>query len=456
MAKIKGIIEERYKPPVMDEFPAGGPGGPPPMSGPTEYIAAVYIEDGKYISAKSKSETVDGKVGDDSADKIKITSDAENFNGVYVKGSKSDYTLTDSTIVLSNNGKNDFSGIGAGAMADEGATLTLENVTITTNGVLRNATVANKKSTLKVYNSTLIANGGTLPPDYVPVIGPGMAEPPAPLGISGNCRAHLTMDNSKSYFYDCTIVADGWGALSTDASMGYVYLEANNCLIKTTRNGYGAYSDGGCKDVFNNCDFNSSVMAGILAGQCNMTFNNCSAVCGKYFAMIHCVMGMPTERAAIFINGGDIETDDAAFLVKSHNADIIIDSADIFSNSGTLIQTVVNDDPDATKVKGLKVYGVTAVLKHVDLEGNIFHDDNERNMSVKLETSTLTGVIKNARVSLDQGSKWNATGDSNVIFIADLDTDQIDAPEGVTITAEAAESGVFKLAGGGTLKVTAR
>jgi hypothetical protein len=42
-----------------------------------------------------------------------------------------------------------------------------------------------------------------------------------------------------------------------------------------------------------------------------------------------------------------------------------------------------------------------------------------------------------------------------VTFVGDVDLSQIDAPAGVTITAIAAQSGIYKLAGCGTLIVRA-
>ena len=59
-----------------------------------------------------------------------------------------------------------------------------------------------------------------------------------PLGLGGNCRTHLSMGNSRAYFYDSKILAHSWAALSTDGSEGYVKLEANNCKVQTILSGY--------------------------------------------------------------------------------------------------------------------------------------------------------------------------------------------------------------------------
>lgn len=464
MALIKGIIEEKFVEPPEASLkgepfgPPGGPGGPggPMGAKPVEYKAAVYIENGKYVQGKSTTSAVSGgKVDNMAASGIKISSDAENFNGVYVTG-KCEYTLSDSSIGLYGKGTNDFAGIGAAVMADGGSTVTLRNMAITTNGVIRCATVVTGKSILKVYDSVLVANGGILPEGHVSKDGAGMDGPPVAFGLFGNCRAHLTMNNSRAYFYNSTIVADGWGTLSTDASMGYVYLEANNCLIKNTRSGYGSYSDGGCHNVFNNCTFESAAVSGIMGNECDMTFNDVKATCGTYLVMMHCYMGSPHVKGTLTINGGEIKTEKDSIFIKSDNADITIDGAKIVSRKGAIIRSVVNDDPHASKVNGAKVYGIRARLKHMFLEGDFLHEDTERTMSLSLVTTTLKGLIKNASVSFDTGSKWTATGDCKVTLVGDIDTAQIDAPEGVTITAIAGESGTYKLAGGGILNVIAQ
>lgn len=432
----------------------------PPGTGNTEISsAAVYVKDGKYLGDKSTSTAVSsGLVSADESTDIKISSNTESFNGLYVTGSKSNYTLKNSNIELSGNGSNDFAGIGAGAMVNGGGSLILKNANITTNGCIRSAAVSTDHSILKVYDSTLISNGGTLPSSYVTKIGPGMMEPPAGLGITGTSRTCLTMNNSKSYFYNSTIIADGWGALSTDSAGGYVYLEANNCDIKTVKGGYGAYADNGCHDVFNNCYFNSTDMAAIMAGENDISFKNTDAICGTYFVMMHCVMGTTSDKGTLNITGGKINTNDAVVLVKSDNADITIDGANITSQNDTLIKSIINPDPYRTKVSdGEKVYGIKSTLKNMTLHGNILHEDTERTMSLTFMSTSLTGKIENASIYLDPESKWTATENSNVTLAGSFDVSKIDAKSGVTITATAGEGctlkGTYKLASGGTLNI---
>jgi hypothetical protein len=362
-------------------------------------------------------------------------------------------------IQLSGDGSNDFVGLSAGAMADGGGTLVLKNVRITTNGVISAATACTSGSKLKVYDSTLIANGGHLPSNYKPVIGPGMMEPPAPLGLSGTARTCLTLNNSASYFYNSTIIADGWGALSTDIAMDHVYLEANNCDIWVRGSGYGAYADWNCKVVINDSRMEVGTYAGIVAGPGEIYFNNLEAISDGNGAMIHSVMRSdPSEIGILEIRGGKIVSEDAVILVKSANADITLVDSRLTSKKGVLIHSVVNPDPYATKLEGREVTGIRATFKEITLGGDILHEDSQRTMSLVFMDARMAGAIQNATVFLDSACKWTATTDSKITIEGRVDVSNFDAPPGVNIKAVAGKGcqlkkGYYKLAGGGKLIV---
>lgn len=443
-------------------MPEGGmPGGMPegmmqlPSTANTDYFAGICIEDGRVVEKRSTPGVVSGgTVENTAASGVTITSGIDDLNGIFVRGA-SEYTLSDADIVIDADGSNDFLGLGAGAMAEGGATLILKNVNITTTGVTACATVASNKSVLKVYNSKLIVNGGTLPEDYVPFIGPGMKEPPAPLGISGNARAHVTMDNSESYFYDSTIISEGWGALSTDSAQGYVYLEANNCDVTVRKSGYATYADNGCSVVINNSRLNTPTHTGIMGGESKVVLNDTRAVSGGIGFLIHNVNSGADVLPVLGINGGRMETKDAVVLIKSANADIHLEGGELVSHSGILIQSRLNDDGDAIKVSG-EVPGINVVLKEMTLEGDIRHGDTERKMRLAFMDTRLTGSVQNAILSLTGDSKWTATSDSRVT-LTDSAVANLDAVSGVVITAIAGDGciseGTYQLESGGILKV---
>jgi len=431
---------------------AGGPGGGAPggFGGGSNSTPAVYIDNGKYSAGKSKAGVMTaGNLGDALASGVKINAKGGDIGGIYVKGLKSEYTISDANIELSGNGSFGLAGPGSGASADDYATLIIRNSTITTSGENRNATAAQNHSILKVYNSTLTANGVPFEPDIT------NTEQKKQLEIDGNSRTHVTLSNSYSYFYYCTVIAEGWAALSTDGAEGFVYLEANNCTIKTLKSGYGTYADMGCHVYINNSDFDVASMAGIMAGNADITFKDTKAKCGTYFALIHNI-GTPDEYSALTVTGGEISTKSPVVLIKSANADISFDGVNMTSESGVLLKSAISVDPQSAKTaktKAQEVYGIHATFKDMYVEGDIDHsaDKEHRNMTVYLESTTLKGAIKDAQISINPRSKWIATADSNVIIVGSIDISQIDAPAGVTVTAVAGESGTHKLASGGTL-----
>jgi hypothetical protein len=443
---------------------AGGPGGMPgsaasneaagiPEGGQPGAIAkatpAIYVEDSKYQADKSSPSAIsEGKVTDNYSEGAKISAKNPEVGGVYVKGMGTEYVLADATIDLSGDCTFGLGGPNCGAAAEDHATLIIRNCTITTTSKWRNATSVQNHSILKVYNSTLRSNGAPFKPDYA------ANNQKRQLEIDGNCRTHVTLSNSYSYFYYSTIIAEGWAALSTDGSNGFLYLEANDCTVKTLTSGYGTYSDGSCHVVLNRCTIDVADMAGIIAGESDITFTEPKAKCGSYFALIHNVGGA-TDVGTLKVHGGEIETKKAAILIKSANTEILVEGAKIKSKIGVLIKSAVSLDPNAAmaaNTKGQKVYGIHATFKDMDVEGDILHDDKEnRGMTVYLESAALKGAIKDASIKINRLSKWTATADSNVTIIGDIELSQIDAPAGVTITAVAGESGTHKLASCGTL-----
>ncbi len=414
--------------------------------------ASIYVEDGVINREKTASAFRSCAPGDMA--NLEIHHDIPELGGIYATGVASHLSLRDSRIALVGPGADDFSGVGAGIVCDHGSTMELRNVSIETAGIIRCCTTAMDHSILRVYDSILSSVGGNAPEDFR-CRGP-MCHPPKPLGITGDCRTHLTMNHSESYFYDSTILARSWGALSTDSSMGYVYLEANRCRIQTMEDGYCAYADGGCHDVFRECEVISAATGIIIAGDATAAFSGTRAHCRTNFAMIHSVMGCRPVISQLDISDCDIESRDTVILVKSANTAIAISDSRLTASNGVLIQSVINDDRDATKVlPGQKLYGVNIRLSDGSYTGDVLHEDTSRTMAVTIVNARLRGTVQNCYLCLQPGAAWYASGDSYVCFPDDFDLSQIDAPEGVQIHAMTGGSfvrpGVYTLESGGTL-----
>ena len=240
-------------------------------------VAAVHVKDGK-ATVDNPAVMYDGSVSDSEVRNLKVVAYNGNEGGIYAEGAATDVTLDGAYISLAGDGEG-IGGPASGAAAKYGAKLTIRDAIITTTGRTKYSTAAEEGSVLKVYDSVIWSHG--IPyGENIPAPTALMSTPPPPLEIEGNTRTHCTMSNSQSYFYNSKIICDGWAALSTESSEGYVYLEANDCDIVCTKNGYGAYSDPGCHDVFNRCNLEMARMAAIVAGNSDMTFTDCEAKCG--------------------------------------------------------------------------------------------------------------------------------------------------------------------------------
>ncbi|MCA0242151.1 MAG: hypothetical protein LCI02_14970 [Proteobacteria bacterium] len=439
-------------------MPGGGPPLPPgmppmPPQEPVVYVAAAEIVDGRWLPADAAAQAQVQGAGAAARRALKIVSTRDRVNGLIVRG-QGRTALQGAAIEINGRGKSDFDGIAAGVLVKDGATLELRGARIVTRGVVASAVTATDQATLRVLRSTLVAEGGPLPSGYTRRIGPGMMEPPTPLGISGTARTTLTMGSAKAYYADSTLIAEGWGALSTDAARG-AQLEAERCTIVVRRSGYGVYADNGASAVIRHSTMDVPTFGGVIAGQAALSFDALKLKSQGNAVMIHSVMGQPQEVGTLTISGGELRSRNAAIVVKSANADITIDRAAISAGNGDLLLGVVNDDGFATKTQGAAVPGIRAVIRGSRLQGNLVHLDGDRAMRVRLEGSSLRGRIQGVELALDGASRWTATADSSVTLAPGTTAAQIDALPGVTISVKngvgTLPAGEQRLASGGRL-----
>ena len=442
---------------MADPGGLGGPGGPsgmgdaappPPMSASDpNAAAAIVVDGGKLDMEKSRPQVMGSTPYDASGAKFaQIIASDGSTGGVYCTGESTDFLLEDTVICLAGNGPDGaLGGMATGVEATDHAKVTIRNCDISASGVSRSTTICQNYGEMRIYDSTLVAHGapwGSSKREH--------RESAKYREFEGNARNHCTMANGKTWFYNCKIYTDGWAAVSTDAAQGFVYVEANDCEIRT-RSGYAAYADNGCHDVFNRCTIQSGAMAIVLAGESSVQFNGCKIHTDSYFIKCHCVMGRPIELAWAEVNGCDVSCGSTALLARQANAEFIVRSSRIDCRNGDLLKAEMNPDPCATDTKGKEVYGVHGTFQNCELTGNIAGEDDTRSVYAYLENTRLTGTIRNAYLTLDEQSKWTASGDSDLTIIGEFGLEQVDAPAGVTITAIAGQSGEYDLATGGRL-----
>jgi hypothetical protein len=440
-------------------------------TGTVYWRTGAYMDNGSYVASKSVAAAlVNGIVSDSSAvftsgsnTTPNIESEGENFNGIVVTGD-SIYEISNPYIRFTGNGGNDFSGYGASIVSKDTSNVTVNKANIVNYGVVRTAVFAGGSSTITVNNSYIEVHNGTLPSDYVTNTTAGlMKEVPWQLGLSGNCRATNLVGTAKAYYNNSTIIAEGWGCLSTDDSNG-VTLVATDCIIKTLTSGYGTYSIGnGTTDTFKGCTVDVADMAMILAnGTAAGTFtksdNNITQVTSARFG----VMVHGSNTGTLTINEGTtFDTDEAVILVKTASPTIAVDNAALNSANGIILQTMNNDDPN---MSGSAPSGdLNATFSNMTMTGDIYNGESG-DVNVFLKNVIITGTIsttttsakgtinkanyKNVSevtntpgstgygmtVSLDAGSSWVVNKTSYLTGLTIVSGGSIIAPTGYQLT----------------------
>lgn len=426
----------------------------PPFAKPEQTEAALWLSEGQIDSQRSGVVDYSGTVTEGNILDFSLDCDKPELNAVVISGGTSVVMTPD--IHMSGPGCSDFTCKGAGVLAADHAKVDIRGGQIVTHGATRSATIATSGATLKVFDAKLATYGGPLPDGYVPVIGPGMMEPPAPLGLGGNCRTHLSMDNSESYFYGCEIYAEAWAALSTDSSGGYVYLEADDSKIDVGGNGYVVYADNGCHVVLNRCQISSGNVFGIQDGDSSIQFRDVNGACKGYGFLVHGGMSDLTAIGTIRMENCDLLSAGPMFRCKSTNVDIYLKDCRLTCTKGIILETMLTDDEFyyKTRAHSPQEYGVQFTFEGMELFGDLCCSDPERKTCLNFVDTALTGAITGyPQLRLTEGSTWVATKDSDVTLLTDATG--IDAAAGVTIKAKSKSmlAGKHLLPSGGILEV---
>lgn len=222
--------------------------------------AALFLDENGVAEDKSVTAAVRGlSISNGVIEDAEIYSTGEAFDGVYAIAGEN--TVSDAVIYLDGNGRSDMVGQGAAIYATGADTrLVIDDATVYTKGVVRTTAIANDGANLIIKNSTLVANDGVLPEDYVPSVDVAQMRGGFPIGGSiGDCRAtNLLGENTKATYINSWISAEGWGTLSTDGCTTPLLTGINSIISLTGDNigGYGAYAIGNVKHRYLGCTFN--------------------------------------------------------------------------------------------------------------------------------------------------------------------------------------------------------
>lgn len=370
-----------------------------------DYRAALYLDKNGIVDTLSVSDAVSGgSFTADSASGININSTSDNFNGIILNGAE--YTITDSTFsfLSKSDGSNvsDFNGFGAVIAAFNDSKVTMERVNIHTEGVARPALFADSYSDALIADSSIKVMGGTLYEGYVNTADQTkMVAPPWVLGITGNARATNMMGICSS----TTVVrtdaeANQWGVLSSDSGSDMLMTVVDSTLTLLGEgqddpfstnygSGYGTYIIGDAQEYFYGVTFNVGTYASILTGgkgvYASSNFDEPLTIyplkqipngttvtdfmgnqsegydvvfsdtpvftgitgLGKNTVINSDAFGfMAHNTGSLTITDGTIvNTDNATFLMKAGDVDIIVnDGAVINTKDDVILQMIDNDD----------------------------------------------------------------------------------------------------------------
>lgn len=501
--------------PAMPGMPAGIPGGMPPggmppggPAGPEGFAAgaggmvmpsahgtaAVYVKNGVRVNANeySKNEvtmsTAKGAAGatGSRAEGMLLTSMDYAANGLVLNGGAYQFGGAKDYYTVYTNLANDYIGSSVAAGSNKpgqtqlgrynsvllfglntqipagtpngssgvdvagAGTLNIDNVYLQVDGAQRYVTATYDTSKLIVNDSYFVSTGNA---NKLTNAINGPFSNPA-LFISGVARNNFSVNASDTYYFNSTVITEGWAALSTDASQGDgLDLYAYNTHAKALNGGYGTYADFGCRVWLYGSRLESPEVGMIIAKSGKITVQDGASAeasitrynkgkstkagsvvtGGRNALMIHApdmvgggitqvdygyfsARNSTLETSKKLVTKFDYSTYGAAakqyvdfisgdvILVKSTSASIDLDNVKLNAYNGVLVHTVLNSDGwsnflaagdnQRTGTDGsLIVKPISLNLSNMSTSGAILHDDFHRNMEIKLAATTLTGKI---------------------------------------------------------------
>ena len=370
----------------------------------TDYRTAIYVDESGVREEYSVVDAVtSGSVTPEGAYGINVNAESDTFGGLVVESAP--YTLAEASITLDTDAvggtTNDFSGLGAAVSAyGKGTLLTIEDSAIETTGVVKPALFIGGGADVIVKNSALTANGGEVYDTYLSNANQGtMIGAPWHLGINnalGNSRCvNLMGAQSTETVVDSAITAAGWGGLSVDDG-SYMRMDVINSTVDVDE-GYGAFAIGQVTENWRGSDIHAGVLDFILmGGHVNigaytggeeiavrrMAVKDNGEGIDNYYAQetdevvttvksdalasgemktsrivsdrfgfeAHSMMLNDTVNAVTLTEGTEVETGEAAFIVKSGFAEITVDDASVsagvspYTGEQVFLQMMDNDD----------------------------------------------------------------------------------------------------------------
>ena len=394
-----------------------------------------------------------------------LADDISWHNGA-VYSEAGEYTVSANIVMNSTadgSDTNDFSGLGAAVVAaGEGVFVTVENANIETTGVAKLALFTDKGAVSIVKNSTLTSNSGTIYEGYMSTADQTlMVSPPWVLGLGGEkCNTRTTNlmgDYSAAAYIDSTFNAAGWGALSVDSGTN-MYMLVINSEVNVGDSGYGAYTIGNSTEDYYGVKENVSTYVNIMTGGVStyqsyvggqeidlIQFNGDqneyehgqngvavatvksdnvaegevvnSVLNSENFGFMCHSNGSTGMNIVNILDGTEVNTGDAIFLVKKINSQFTVDGATLNSANGVILQIIDNDD-DYVGLDFSAEWGTDngyghSFGSHMPTFNQVFHEEegyaNEFAVNESDVADNWTSELNITNTTVE-GDVWNSSG----------------------------------------------
>jgi hypothetical protein len=294
---------------------------------PRPYRTAIFIKDGKYIEGKSVPAIVrGGKVTDSAATGVSIFGCEDDFNGIIILGD-STYTIDGLNIDFEGMGHNDWIGLGAGLYCGDNAKVTVNNSTLKLHSITRCALHACGHS-VTTFNNCRLSNVSAAT-DWM---NPGN-------GFKGSNRTTQECDYATTYYNNCHIISNGWGALSHDGGLHCrMYLKDSTIEVTGPRaHGYGAFSIGDCFVSYDHCTVNVQgypLLIGATEGKCDGEIVGGTVINSSRFG----VKVMRSVGSELKVDNATFNTASSAFVAIEANAYVNISNVILNPANGVVLQ----------------------------------------------------------------------------------------------------------------------
>lgn len=383
----------------------------------------------------------------------RYAADDEGFSGYIVLGAE-------------DNGDTAGNGISVNS-----GNLNVNNMYIQTSGAIgqspsgRYGIATLENATTVVNDSYVIHTGATeaTEENSVPASNAGLL-------ISGRGRSNFSIGATTTMYFNSTVVAEGWAAMSTDSATGdgldfYSY----NSKAYAENGGYGVYSDTNCRDYLYATDIEAAEIGVIISNNGNvyvgsgadagadlLAYNTGEVSdapsvirAGRNDYQLHSpdmmgegtgtYQGVMTVENSELITTRDLksamdytaEYDEAVgayidyvsganILVKSTGAVIDLNNVTAESYSNTLLLTALNSDSMSRYLKSEGTDDVEMTISNSTIGGDIQHDDYQRDVNVTLKDSEYSGAVDYSTYD-EWNAMWESVEDCEYNYWSNLD-----------------------------------